>query len=87
MIKLIKENLKSPIFDDGKLLDPQEGTRHGGVLSPLLCNIYINQLELQIIKFEKEYLEKQPLSNTLKPNKDYYYFGRGFKRERSERIQ
>jgi RNA-directed DNA polymerase len=48
VIKLIKGNLLSPIYDDGKLNDVFEGTRQGGVLSPLLCNIYLDKLDKKI---------------------------------------
>jgi len=48
VIKLIKGNLLSPIYDDGKLTDLCEGTRQGGVLSPLLCNIYLDKLDKKI---------------------------------------
>jgi len=69
---LIKGNLHSPIYDDGKLTDLFEGTRQGGVLSPLLCNIYLDKLDKMIRVWEKEYRENYPKSLELKQNKDYY---------------
>lgn len=80
MLKLIKGNLLSPIYDDGKLTDVFEGTRQGGVLSPLLCNIYLDKLDKQILVWEKEYREENPQSSELKPNKEYYNFWSKIKR-------
>lgn len=74
VIKLIKGNLQSPIYDEGKLTDSSEGTRQGGVISPLLCNIYLDQLDRQVRIWEKEYHEYNPESTKLKPNKLYYRF-------------
>ena len=74
VLKLIKGNLQSPIYDDGKLTDVFEGTRQGGVLSPLLCNIYLDKLDKKIQEWEMEYREEYPQSMELKPNKEYYKF-------------
>jgi group II intron reverse transcriptase/maturase len=74
VLKLIKGNLLSPIYDDGKLTDVFEGTRQGGVLSPLLCNIYLDKLDKQIQVWEKEYREEFPQSLEQKPNKKYFNF-------------
>lgn len=74
IIKLIKGNLLSPIYDDGKLTDVFEGTRQGGVLSPLLCNVYLDKLDKQLRIWEQEYREQYPQSSELKPNKEYYKF-------------
>jgi len=72
VLKLIKGNLHSPIYDDGKLTDLFEETRQGGVLSPLLCNIYLDKLDKMIRVWEKEYRAKYQKSLELKQNKDYY---------------
>lgn len=43
---LIEAFLKAGILDDGLFRDTPEGTPQGGILSPLLANIYLHQLDL-----------------------------------------
>jgi retron-type reverse transcriptase len=74
VLKLIKGNLLSPIYDDGKLNDVFEGSRQGGVLSPLLCNIYLDKLDTKIREWEQEYREEFPHCLELTANKEYYKF-------------
>ena len=45
MLRLIKLFLKSPIQDGGGLHKSRKGTPQGGVISPLLANIYLNHLD------------------------------------------
>ena len=48
MIKLIKRWLKAPVFEDGQFKGGKKnkvGTPQGGVISPLLANIYLNLLD------------------------------------------
>jgi len=45
IINLIKGFLKAGIMDDGLFKDTPEGTPQGGILSPLLANIYLHQLD------------------------------------------
>lgn len=52
IIKLIKQWLKSPYFDDGKLHKNKKGTPQGGVISPLLANIYINLIDKAVNRIE-----------------------------------
>jgi group II intron reverse transcriptase/maturase len=46
IVALIKGFLKAGIMDDGLFKDTPEGTPQGGILSPLLANIYLHQLDL-----------------------------------------
>jgi RNA-directed DNA polymerase len=51
MIELLKGFLKQGILEDGQELDPAaEGTPQGGVISPLLANIYLHQLDEIVTK-------------------------------------
>lgn len=45
LISLISKMLKAPIEDNGSRSVPERGTPQGGVLSPLLANIVLNELD------------------------------------------
>jgi retron-type reverse transcriptase len=45
MMRLIKLFLKAPIREDDNERKPKKGTPQGGVISPLLANIYLNHLD------------------------------------------
>ena len=42
---LIRRFLKAPVIDNGTRTKPQKGIPQGGVLSPLLANIYLNEFD------------------------------------------
>ena len=46
LIFIIKRILKAPIkMPDGKIITPEKGTPQGGIISPLLANIVLNELD------------------------------------------
>jgi RNA-directed DNA polymerase len=45
ILKLIRSFLKSGIMDHGKLAPSDEGTPQGGIVSPLLANIYLHRFD------------------------------------------
>jgi group II intron reverse transcriptase/maturase len=45
VLKLVRQWLRAGILDDGKLTTPTVGTPQGGVISPLLANIYLHVLD------------------------------------------
>ncbi|MDD3536498.1 MAG: reverse transcriptase domain-containing protein, partial [Candidatus Cloacimonetes bacterium] len=45
ILKLIRMWLKVPVFENGNLIKSKKGTPQGGVISPLLANIYLNLLD------------------------------------------
>ena len=45
ILRLIRMWLKTPIFEDNKLTKSKKGTPQGGVISPLLANIYLNLVD------------------------------------------
>jgi hypothetical protein len=42
---LLRQWLKTPISEDGRLINSVKGTPQGGVISPLLANIYLHHLD------------------------------------------
>ena len=45
VIQLIKRYLKSGVFDNGVKIATEEGSPQGGPLSPLLANVYLNEID------------------------------------------
>jgi group II intron reverse transcriptase/maturase len=50
VLKLIRQWLKSPYFEDNKLHKNKKGTPQGGVISPLLANIYLNLVDKAVMR-------------------------------------
>lgn len=50
ILKLIWKFLKSGILEDGLTKPTEFGAPQGGVLSPLLSNVYLNQLDIELEK-------------------------------------
>jgi RNA-directed DNA polymerase len=46
IVNLVKAFLKAGLMDEGLFRETPEGTPQGGILSPLLANIYLHQLDL-----------------------------------------
>jgi len=86
LINIIRQFLKAGYIEDWKYNPSHSGTPQGGILSPLLANIYLNELDKKVAtikeKFDKPrsaiatnaYLEKQReikrLSSKLQREKD-----------------
>jgi group II intron reverse transcriptase/maturase len=45
VLKLIRRWLRAGVMEGGVLNEPERGTPQGGVISPLLSNIYLNELD------------------------------------------
>ena len=45
VLKMLRAMLRAGVMEDGRVRHPVAGTPQGGGISPLLCNIYLNQLD------------------------------------------
>lgn len=84
VLKLIQTGLKAKVFQkDQSSYTPEVGTPQGGILSPLLSNIYLNELDQFIENLCDQYQgdvkprnrKKNPVANKLlrSGNKSLYY--------------
>ena len=53
-INLIEKFLKAGIMEEGKIRDSITGTPQGGICSPILANIYLNELDKYMEKLKDE---------------------------------
>jgi group II intron reverse transcriptase/maturase len=50
VLSLIELWLKAGVMNDGEIKETTKGTPQGGVISPLLANIYLNEMDEQVTK-------------------------------------
>jgi RNA-directed DNA polymerase len=54
VLALLRQFLNQGVLEEGKTWTPEAGTPQGGVISPLLSNIYLDPLDQEIAKKGKE---------------------------------
>lgn len=67
-LNLIEQGLKAGVIEDWKYEHTPSGTPQGGVLSPLLANIYLNELDAFI---EHDLIPRYTRGNQRKDNPEY----------------
>ncbi|WP_256816074.1 group II intron reverse transcriptase/maturase [Cytobacillus sp. Bac17] len=81
ILSIIKKMLKSGIFEeDGKLYPSEKGSPQGGIISPLLANIYLNHFDWMIAK---KYLHHPSAED---PKHKHRSHGLKYVRKRHERV-
>lgn len=56
MVRLLMKWMRAGVMEDGELRDVQEGTPQGGIISPLLANIYLHYvLDLWVCQWRKRH--------------------------------
>ena len=45
VLKLLRAMLRAGVMEDGQVRRPVTGTPQGGVISPLLCNVYLHRID------------------------------------------
>jgi len=45
VLKLLRAMLRAGVMEDGQLRRPVTGTPQGGVISPVMCNVYLHRLD------------------------------------------
>jgi len=82
ILHLIKMWLKAPINEEGKISGGKKnkkGTPQGGVISPLLANIYLNELD-KIVEKGKSMFKRMGVT-IVRYADDFVLMGRGISRE------
>ena len=70
LLSLISKMLKAPVEENGKRTTPTKGTPQGGVLSPLLANIVLNELDWWIDSQWANMIVQKPSKSDYVYNRD-----------------
>ncbi|MEQ6388615.1 group II intron reverse transcriptase/maturase [Bacillaceae bacterium S4-13-58] len=72
-LTIIKKMLKAGVMENGKVFDTELGTPQGGIISPVLANIYLNGFDWLIADMWEEHYATERVSNKNK----FRYLRRG----------
>ena len=69
LLCIISEMLKAPIqLGNGEIVFPTKGTPQGGILSPLLANVVLNELDWWITSQWEKFPSRKPYKGKLNPD-------------------
>ena len=88
IIRLIKKWLKAPVYEDGQFKGgkkQKQGTPQGGVISPLLANVYLHLLD-RIVNHTKSMLAKYGIS-IVRYADDFVLMGKTMPKEVVEKLK
>ena len=83
-LKVISELLKSGVMEKDKHIHTIKGTPQGGIVSPLLFNIYMFELDKHIYNQYIQPLENQNQTKTRKRNPEYVKIGYEIRKTRNQ---
>jgi len=81
LLNLIRMILEAGYIEDWRYNRTYSGTPQGGIISPLLANIYLNELDTFI---ERELIPKYTRGKRRAPNPEYCRLGRRIKKAREQ---
>ena len=86
VLKLIMKWLKAPVFEDGKFhKGKQEGTPQGGVISPLLANIYMHLID-RVVNDSRKLFARSGI-RIVRYADDFVLMGMRITREATEKLK
>ena len=69
LINIIRQFLKAGYIEDWKFYPSHSGTPQGGILSPLMANIYLNELDKKVVEMKAEFDKPRSAEATKAYNK------------------
>jgi group II intron reverse transcriptase/maturase len=87
LISLISKMLKAPIEENGIRTTPDRGTPQGGVLSPLLANIVLNEFDWWIDSQWANMIIKHPCKSDSYYRDGKLFRGYGYKKLRASKLK
>lgn len=69
-VQIIRQFLKAGYMDDWKFNETYSGCAQGSIVSPILMNIYMNELDRKVRELADEFEGRSPVAQNT-PNRDY----------------
>jgi group II intron reverse transcriptase/maturase len=91
-IRLIRKFLNAGYIEDWKFQKTYSGTPQGGIVSPILANIYLDKLDKYIKEYANQYnkgkgIQRRPNSDTKRLESKKYWLNKKLKNEKDESVR
>lgn len=86
-IRLIYKMLRAGFIDDWKYNMTHSGTPQGGIISPLLANIYLNELDNKMAKIKSDFDKSLPLHKMISREYRRVIEQKGYWKKRVEKFK